>query len=400
MRARALAWTLWTVAIVLAAIGGGLVLLTLDAPVPDNWGFRGYWDLLTPIIATPSLILALRVPRNAIGWILLVAAVSTGFGGAAQEYATYSVVVRPGSLPAAVAIAWVASWSFAFFAGALLALVPQLFPDGRPLTPRWRPLLGAAVVFLVGIVVVFGLRPGPLENASFIENPVATTGSWEELRVAVAGPIEFLTGALIVASGASLVVRFRRSRGVERQQLKWVALSASVIVIAMIGVLATTPTTATNTSKPAQVFMIFAFATLPIAIAVAMLRYRLYDIDLIINRAIVYGVLSAFIAGAYVAFVVVFQTLLRPITSGSEIAVAASTLAVIALVQPLRGRIQSIVDRRFYRTRYDAARTLDGFATRLRDEVDLDSVRGEIVHVVESTVHPRHASLWLRGQRL
>src|SRR5207249_3220683 len=149
--------------ILLAAIGGALVLLTLDATVPDNWGFRGYWDLVAPIFATPGLLIALHRPRHPIGWLLLVASVSTGFGGFAQEYATYAVVVHPGSLPGAIPIAWVASWSFSVFAGPMLMIVPQLFPTGRPLGPRWVALLWAGAAFIPASFIVFGLRPGPLE---------------------------------------------------------------------------------------------------------------------------------------------------------------------------------------------------------------------------------------------
>ena len=399
-RTRWIAWTAWSVSIVLAAIGGALVLLTFDVRLPDNWGFRGYAVLMTPVVATPGLLLALRVPRNAIGWLLLVAGLATGFSAGAQEYATYAVVVHPGSLPGAVAIAWIVSWSFVFFAAPLLLIIPQLFPDGRPLGPRWRPLLGASAIFAAGVLDAFAFRPGPLENASFMQNPLPAPAAWEGFRAAAVLPLEVVSGALIVLSGASLAVRFRRSSGMQRQQLKWVALSASLIATAMLAVLATTPATATNTSKPAQVIMILAFGTLPVAIAVAILRYRLYDIDLIINRTIVYGALSAVIGTSYFVLVVMLQAILRPITGGSEIAVAASTLAVIAVVQPLRRRIQAAVDRRFYRSRYDAARALDTFATRLRDEVDLETVRGDIVAVVADTVQPRHASLWLRRQRL
>ena len=399
MRTRWLAWILWSLSMLLAVIGGALVLLTFDAHVPDNWGFRGYSDLMTLVIATPGLLLALRVPRNPIGWLLLVAGLATGFGGAGQEYATYAFVVRPGPLPAAAAVAWTVSWSFAFFAAPLLMIIPQLFPDGRPLSPRWRPLLWGSAIFVVGVFDAFAFRPGPLENASFVQNPLAVPAAWEPTRAAAVLPLELVIGALIVLSGVSLVVRFRRSAGMERQQLKWVALSASLIAVAMLAVLATTPATATNTSKPAQVAMILAFGTLPIAIAVAILRYRLYDIDLLINRAIVYGALSATLVLSYVLLVLLFQAVLRPLTGGSEIAVAASTLGTIALFQPLRRRIQAAVDLRFYRSRYDAARTLDTFGARLRDEVDLETLRRDLVDVVADTVQPRHASLWLRGRR-
>jgi hypothetical protein len=389
---------MFAVAIALAAIGGALVLLTIDAAVPDYWGFRGYWDLLTPIVGIPGLLVALRQPRNPIGWLLLVAAISLGFGGAAQEYATYGVIVRPGSLPGVVPVAWVTSWSFSLFAAQMVIFIPSLFPSGRLLSPRWRPLIWAGAAFVLVVVLAFGLRPGPLENAPFVDNPLALTGALADLRLAVITPLEVLIAVAIIAAAASLVVRFQRSTGVEREQLKWVALSGVFIVLSMIWILFTTPAAGPNTTKPAQVLMIIAFATLPVTIGIAILRYRLYDVDLIINRALVYGVLSAVLAATYFALVVVFQAILRPLTGGSEIAVAASTLGTIALSQPVRHRIQRAVDHRFYRARYDAQQIVDTFTARLRDEVDLDDVRAQLLGAVHATVQPRGASVWLREQ--
>lgn len=392
-----IAWALWGLSMLLAAISGGIVLATLDAPVPDTWGFRGYWALVAPIVATPGLLVALRRPDNPVGWLLLVAALSDAYGGFAQEYATYAVIVAPGSLPGALALAWVNSWSFGIFAVTLLVLVPLLFPTGRPLTERWRPLLGGSAVFMLAIFITFGLRPGPLENASFFDNPIALSGALADARSALLPPLLFLAAAVAVASGAAAILRFRRSRGVERQQLKWVALSAALVTLGMLAILATQSPQQTNTSKPAQVFMVFAFSTLPVAIGIAMLRYRLYDVDLIINRALVYGALTAILGASYVMLVVLFQTVLRPVTGGSEISVAASTLATVALIQPLRQRIQDAVDRRFYRARYDAQRVVDTFAAHLRDRLDLDDVRVQLLGTVHAAMHPRAASVWLRG---
>ena len=392
-----IAWTLWGVSMLLALTAGILVLATFDAPVPDTWGFRGYWALIAPIVATPGLLVALRRPDNPIGWLLLIAALSDAFGGFAQEYATYAVIVAPGSLPGAVALAWINSWSFGIFAATLLVLIPLLFPTGRPLTQRWRPLLGGSAIFMLAVFMMFGLRPGPLENASFIDNPVVVGGAVADMRSVVGAPLMLIAGGIAVGSGAAAIVRFRRSRGIERQQLKWVALSAALVTVGMLGILATQSPQQTNTSKPAQVFMVFAFATLPVAIGIAMLRYRLYDVDLIINRAIVYGALTATLGASYVVLVVLFQAILRPVTGGSEISVAASTLATVALIQPLRRRIQDAVDRRFYRARYDAQRIVDTFAAHLRDRVDLDDVRAQLLATVHAAMHPRAADVWIRG---
>jgi len=398
MSARVIAWTLFTVAVALAAAAGALILLTLGAPVPDQWGFRGYSDIFGPIAATTGLLIVLRQRENPIGWLLLVSGLGSGVLGLAQEYATYAVVLHPGALPGAVPVAWLCSWSFAFGVGPVLMLIPQLVPTGRPLTPRWTPLLWLGSSFAPASLVLFGLRPGPLENASFVENPIVLSQQVAEIITATAPALFLLVAAAAIGSGLSLVLRFHRSSGMERQQLKWIALSGAFIAAAFILLLATTPVTRTSTFKPAQILMIAAFSTMPVAIGIAMLRYRLYDVDLIINRTIVYGGLSAALAAAYFVLVVVFQAVLRPLTGGSEISVAASTLGTIALFQPLRRRIQRVVDRRFYRERYDAQQIVDAFTSRLRDEVDLDDVRTQLLGAVHATVQPRGASVWLREQ--
>jgi len=389
---RALAWTLWSAALAFAVAGAALVLVSLDAAIPDNWGFRGYSDLTAPAFATAGLLIVRRLPGNAVGWLLLVAGLASGFGGFVQEYAIRAVIIAPGSLPGAVPLAWVASWSFAFAAGPMLMLIPQLFPTGRPLGRRWVPLVWVGAAFIPMAFLLFGLKPGPLENATFIDNPLALSGGLADLRSALDVPLSVVMALIALASGATLAVRFRRSRGVEREQLKWVASSAAFNALAFGAMIAS------STSKPAQILMVAAFTTMPVAIGIAITRYRLYDIDILINRALVYGATTAGIAIAFFAGIVVLQTILRPFTSGSEVAVAVSTLVSVALAQPLRVRMQDGVDRRFYRSRYDAALALDAFSARLRDEVDLDAVRADLVDVVQRTVRPTHASLWLRAE--
>jgi len=386
------AWALWAAAIAFAAIGGALVLASLDATIPDNWGFRGSFDLLALFLATPGLLVARRQPRNPIGWILLVAGLASGFGGFVQEYATRAVIIAPGSLPGAIVLAWIASWTWTLYAGPMLTLVPQLFPTGRPLTRRWTPLLLSGPAFVVMAFFVFALRPGPTENAGFIDNPLALHDGLADARAALELPLSGLMALAVGASGTALATRFGRARGVERQQLKWVASSAVLCVIAFAGMVAS------NGPKPSQIIMVTAFLTMPVAIGIAILRYRLYDIDVLINRALVYGATTGAIAVGFFAGIVVLQAALRPLTSGSEFAVAASTLVSFALFQPLRRRIQDVVDRRFYRSRYDAARTLDAFSVHLRDEVALDAVRADLLAAVRDTVQPVHASLWLRAE--
>ena len=385
-----MAWLLWSVAVAFAVSGGALVLISLDTAVPDNWGFRGYDDLVAPTFASAGLLIARRQPRNAVGWLVLIAGVAAGFNGFVQEYATRAVIIAPGSLPAATALAWIGSWSFAFFAGPMLTLVPQLFPSGRPLTSRWRWLLWLGGGFVPLSLFLFGLRPGPLENASFVANPLALRGALADARAAAEIPLGAAMALSVAASGTVLALRFRRAVGAEREQLKWVASSAALCAAAFAGMLAT------GSSKAGQVLMIAAFMTMPVAIGVAITRYRLYEINVIINRALVYGATTAGIAVAFFAGIVVLQAALRPLTGGSEVAVASSTLISFALFQPLRRRVQMTVDRRFYRARYDAGRTLDEFSVRLRDQVALDAVRADLLGAVCETVQPAHAGLWLR----
>ena len=352
LRAPYVAWSMWAVAIALAAVGGGLVLLTLDAAVPDNWGFRGYSAFATPFFATSGLLIARQQPRNAIGWLLLIAGLSGGFGGFVQEYATSAVIVRPGSLPGAVPLAWMASWTFALFAGPLLTLVPQLFPTGRPLSPRWRPLLWAGPGFVLFALVVYGLRPGPLENALFIDNPLALSGALADLRDAIYPPASLLLAGVVLSSGASMVVRFRRARGVERQQLKWMASSAALCALAFAILILT------NQPKPTQIVLIAAFVTVPVAIGVAILRYRLYEIDLIIRRTIFYGVLTAAMAGIFAASISVLQRAFVALTGAqSDAAVVLTTLVIVSLFTPVKDQLQRLIDR-YFKEPTDAAKRL------------------------------------------
>jgi hypothetical protein len=269
----------------------------------------------------------------------------------------------------------------------ILPFVLLLFPDGRLLSPHWRLVGWAAILSAVVTSAVMAFKPGPLQEAAYLDNPFAVLPPSAVGALAAIG----IASILPVMGGASwsLVLRFRRAAGVEREQIKWLAFSAVPLVGAGFA-------SAILPDKLGQVLFVFLLLAVPVAVGIAILRYRLYDIDVLINRALVYGATTAGIAVAFFGGIVLLQALLRPITSGSELAVAASTLASLALFQPLRRRVQNAVDRRFYRSRYDATRTLDEFGVRLRDEVDLDAVRGELVDAAARTVQPAHASVWLR----
>ena len=367
---------------------GALVLLLLswDAPVPDHWGFRGYSIIHAIAFTTVGAVIALRRRTNPVGWLLLSAGLVTAIEAFALGYAEFTIVGRHAEWPFGALAGWIGSWVWTVVVGAILPILLLRFPDGRALSTRWRAVEPLAALTAILLAAFFALAPGPLQLAPYLENPYAIASpvltGWL-LSISTLG--FFCTGA----SAWSVVVRFGRSAGIERQQLKWLALSAVPLVTTGFA-------SAVLPDKWVQVVFVFMQVLIPAAIGIAVLRYRLYDVDILIHRTIVYGTLSATLIATYVATVILVGAALRPFTSGSELAVAVSTLATLALVQPLRRRIQESVDRRFYRSRYDAARTLDAFSVRLRDEVDIDAVRGELVAAARDTMQPAHASVWLR----
>lgn len=337
-------------------------------------------------------LIALRRPRNPVGWLLATSALLVVLAFFADLYARYGVVTAPGSLPGARTMYWLSNWPWiGMFGGVLFAAL--FFPDGRLPSRRWLPFAWAAAAFFSFTTVVFAFAPVVDPPHPELVNPFGV----EALR----GVAEFLESTigfgifLILLSGTilSLAARFRRSRGAERQQLKWVASAVAVAVAGFV------IADAMPDGILADLALGAAHLALPLAIAVAMLRYRLYDIDVLINRTLVYGAVSAALVVTYFGGVILLQPLLRPLTSGSELAIAGSTLLVVAIFQPLRRLVQDAIDRRFYRAKYDAGRAVDRFSARLRDQVDLDSLSGELLAIVDDTVKPAHASLWIREGR-
>jgi hypothetical protein len=301
---------------------------------------------------------------------------------------------------------WIGNGLWGLSAGLCLTLLPLLFPTGSPPSARWRPF-GWFVVGVFGLLIVDNIfRPRQLaSDPVYGTNPLGLTGQIGDVLFTLLALLPLAFVLAVLGCLASVVVRFRRARGVERQQMKWFVSAAAVSTVGLmvnmagnvLGMIEPGPSGAAITiANIGGVLISLGFVLLPISVGVAILRYRLYDIDVLINRTLVYGPLSAALAATYFAVVVVLGAALRPLTDGSEVAVALSTLLVLALFAPLRRRIQAAVDRRFFRSRYDAAHTLDAFGARLRDEVDLDSVRADLLDVVRDTVRPAHASVWLR----
>jgi len=408
MSRRAIAWLAWSLAALCVAMFVAIIALHAlirSAPqVPGGAGARfTLTDLLigAPFLAFPVVgaLIASRRPKNPIGWICL----ATGFLflllGVTEYYSVYGVA-RPGSVPFPVGIAWLGNWLWMPAVGLFATYLFLLFPEGRLLSRRWRPLAWLSGAVIVVLSLGFGLAPGPVAILpGKIRNPFGLEGlPWLSTAANVGFPLLVLC---ILASVVSLVLRYRRSRGEEREQIKWIAFAASVVgVLFLIGVVISLSygSEPPSWTELLDVLTVVSYTGVPIAVGFAVLRYRLYDIDVIINRTLVYGTLSASLALVYFGGVATTQTVFRALTGQEEqpqLAVVVSTLLIAALVNPLRRRIQSFIDRRFYRKKYDARKTLETFSAKLRDETDLDALNAELVGVVRETIQPAHVSLWL-----
>jgi hypothetical protein len=331
-----------------------------------------------------------RRPGHPIGWVLCALGLMSGFGAFAVEYAVYGLITRPGAVPAAATVAWCDTWEFAVDFGLLAALL-LLFPSGRPPSPRWRWVLWLAATGVV-LATVGALGLWPLRGRALLQlhtpDSVGVLGVLYRLG-------SWATEVAILAAVASLVVRFRRASGAERQQLKWLFYWVAVIVVGF----PITRVVLDKVSSELAADMVFALLIVPIplAVGVAIVRHRLYDVDRLINRTLVYGLLTALLAAVYVGVVLVLAQLFGGLRAEPPSwAVATATLAVATLFHPAHRRIQQAVDRRFNRRRYDAAKTIERFSGRLRDELDLDTLSGELLAVVDQSMQPTSASLWLR----
>jgi hypothetical protein len=389
MTARTARWVAGCAAAVsVALIGGGLTLAYLDRHLLSasltNWTVSNISQQVVNVaVPVMGFVLASRRPENRIGWVLLVAGLGLGLGGFANPYALHALVADPGSVPAGRALAWLGNWIWEIPV-AMLAFLFLLFPTGYVRSRRWRP-----AAWFVG--VAFALAT--------IGLLIAATHSWAHPFTS-SGPgspgltplLYVMAGALfsvaLLVSVAALVVRFVKSSGEERLQLKWCAVAA--LVLAVVFVASTWANSAVVT-----VLQSLAFLGLYTAIAVAVLKYRLYDIDRIISRTLAYAIVTGLLVGVYAGLVLMATQVFRFHT---PVAVAASTLAAAALFNPLRRRVQQVVDRRFNRARYDADQTVAAFAARLKDTVDLDSVRDDLATVVDQALEPAHVSVWISRQ--
>jgi hypothetical protein len=385
-------WVAWSLAGFGFALVGVALLLVLAGARPAGEDTENFSQGVATTVAFALVggLVASRRPSNPLGWLFLGIGTSGALGVLTERYAAYGLVVEPGSLPGAVLVAWLGAFAW-FPAFGLVPLALLLFPDGRLPGRRWRAAAWAAggglVVCTVCLALTFLGDPAAAATAEGPDpSPPAAVLAAAALGVAA-------LGAGAIAAVAATGLRWRRSSGDERQQLKCLVLAAAAYVgstlVAVVGA------NWLNVAG-AGLFGLVGAVAVPVGAAVAILRYRLYEIDRIINRTLVYGLLSALLAGVYAAGVFLLGGLVNRAGGGSELAVAASTLAVAALFQPARRRVQQAVDRRFDRRRYDAGRTLEQFSARLRDEIDLDTLTTELLGVVDRTVQPAAASLWLR----
>ena len=378
------AWSLFALSVLAAGAALALWAVTRSLEVSESprAADPGLIGAALAYAGIGSLIVSHRF-GNRVGWIFLTVGLVAELGFLAQEYAVYALRWSPGSLPGG-------SWAGLladFLPAAVLCLATFLllvFPTGRLLSRRWLPVAWLSVASLLIVLLATAFAPGTLSSITDAARPIEidfllfTHGEWAWTGVLLAGLLAIV----------SEVVRYRSGDAVERQQLRWFVAGVPIFVTSFFW---------EPSSDALAVLVALGIASLPVAAGIAILRYHLYDLDLVLKRTLVYGVLSALLLGLYFGIVIALQQVFSSFAGGSDLAIAGSTLAVAALFRPARRRIQMLVDRRFYRRRYDAERTLEAFSARLREEIDLDALGAELRGVVQETMQPAHVSLWLRG---
>jgi hypothetical protein len=396
-RQAGLAWATLALGVLGLAYGSWLDHLLRQAGRPELASLQAASVpvlLATVSSATVGVVLAGRRPEHPVGWLLLALGLSMVVEGVLSGYVRYGLVVRPGALPAAAYLAGLANGGLIFAWLSCAGFVLLLTPTGSLPSPRWRWWARVVAAATVTVVLLSVVDPRPLEpEYPEVVNPIAAPPALVGPgTVAGAACVAIVLAALVVAAW-SLVLRFRRARGVERQQLRWLAVGASLAAVALLVAVA-----AATQSKDALVLAAAGgcVAILPLATGAAILRYRLYDLDRIISRTLAYGLLTVLLGTVYAAVVLLPAQLFGGVGDEPSWVVAAATLAVAAVFQPARRRTQRAVDQRFDRRGYDAARTIEAFSARLRQHVDLDTLTDELLTVVERTVQPSQVSLWLR----
>jgi len=390
-RAARLAWSFWVISLTLTVLSLLLLILNLSHP-----GVYAFWIenvLFSLGFSTVGAVIVPRMPpENRIGWLFCAIGLLWAVAHFSAEYAIRALLAAPGSLPAGEVASWFFSWPPILALGLLVFLV-LLFPNGRLPGARWRWFARlSALLTLVGSVWI-AFSPGPIGAGLPIRNPLGIEG----LPNAYA-PVQALMFALVAVSVASLLVRRFYARGIERLQTKWFtyafAVGASGVILKYV---ISDPLDLVWLGWAGYALDLIGTAGIPISMGIAITRYRLYEIDLLINRTLVYGSLTVLLAGVCEGSIVLLQEAFRALTGQhSGLAIVASTLVIAALFNPLRRRIQAFIDRLFYRRKYDAVKTLEAFSSQMREETDLDALSSDVVGVVRRTVQPAHVSLWLR----
>jgi hypothetical protein len=391
-----LAWALCVLSLALTALS--LLLFILNLSYSNTHLYEPWLDNTLNAVFYPTVgaIVASRRPENPVGWLLCLIGLVTSFSYFCAEYAIYALLAQPDSLPAGEAMAWIVSWVLPFMNGLQVFYI-LLFPTGRLPSRRWRWLGWLTVIYVVVGVILGAISTGALLGMlGPIQNPLGIEGFSNIYYKAV---LFTMASLLPLAAALAVFIRLRRAIGVERQQIKWFAYAAAAYASA--GILAYIIPRVIDTplwfERVGFALNIVFIPAIPIAIGIAILRYRLYDIDIIINRTLVYGALTVTLVALYFGGIVTLQRVFVLLTGRqSTLAVVASTLLIAALFTPLRRRIQSFIDRSFYRKKYDARKTTETFSLKLRDETDLEALNNDLVGVVRETMQPAHVSLWLR----
>jgi MFS family permease len=380
-------WSVLSLALALAALGALFSVLNHFQPAGS---IAGWFDLVIPLaVSVPGAVIVGYRPANPLGRILCTMGLTMGVAALLGQYSDYALRTNPGSVPGGVLAAWLQS----FFWFPVIGLVPLLLllvPDGSLPSPRWRPVAWVPAAAIALVILAGAFSPGPIgadPRPGAPQNPVGIEPARQVLEVAAA--VGFLViPAVTVIALLALVLRFQRAQGVERQQLKWFTYGAFLLVVGLAALLVPL------SEAVAKAILAAGVGCFTAGVAVAVLRYGLYEIDVIVNRTLVYGLLTILLGLGYAGAVLIGGQLAGQ--ERSNLVVAGSTLAVAAAFQPARRRVQAGVDRRFNRRKYDSAKTIEGFSARLREQVDLDTLSAELLAVVDQTMQPATASLWLR----
>jgi hypothetical protein len=393
-----LAWSLLAISVALTALGLFLLALNLsheDVHVYDYWLEN---TLSAVLFSTVGAIVASRRAENPVGWLFCLLGLAFSIGHSSSQYAIYAQLAQPGLLPAGQALAWISSWILPPIIG-LQVFAFLLFPTGRLPGRRWRWLAWLTVASVVVGTISSAFTLGANAGLGPVQNPLGIDGF-----SSVYGAVLTLLTLLTVPAALSPFARLRRAGGVERQQIKWFAYAAAATVGGLIFayMIPNSIDTPRWFERTGYALLIATTPAIPVSIGIAILRYRLYDIDRIINRTLVYGALSVTLALLYFGGVTLTQITLRILTGQEQqpqLVIVASTLMIAVIFNPLRHRMQEFIDQRFYRRKYDAARTLGQFSAKLRDETDLDALNSELLSVVRETIQPTHVSFWLASAR-